>query len=189
MAPFLFGFLLLIVLLLLFYWKGRIVRRSVAELFEELKTELGLENAVIKRIPTPTLSGKYFGYPFFLVGKGYHFSGTIELPHPLSERIFIQHEDLKTKLKPILGLKLVLLPDENLHRHFLLLGTSTKELETVFQPYLCQKLLLLKDVLFRIDIHDAEAHLEIWHQEDHSLADFFKILIEILNVLQVRFTR
>ncbi|MDO8526859.1 MAG: hypothetical protein Q7T03_04120 [Deltaproteobacteria bacterium] len=158
---------------------------------------LPLKDPVFKKYPVFTLSGNYFGFQLALEGgikkerhgreKGFRFLATLGLPKKISGRIFIQHESRKTSLKPIAGLKLVSTSSVSFNEHFLLLASDEKMAKASFQPYLCEKISMLSECNWQLDIHGTEAHFEVWQAVSNApaLAELLKVVIEILNATLV----
>lgn len=179
---------LVVVVVGIYFWKGHPIRLSVAQILQNVAAVLPLKNPELKKYPSPTIVGEYFGFRMALEG-GFknRFLATIELPKLFNGRIFIQSEERKTSLKPIAELKLVSTPVEKFNQHFLLLASDEKLGQAVFQPYLCEKILSLSETNWQLDVQGKEAHFEVWQPilSGSSLSELFKVVVECLNALLV----
>lgn len=173
-----------------FFWRWQRAHETLRETLQQVVELLHLKNAKYQRYPTPMISGDYFGHHLTVDGsfnKGHRFIVTVALPHRVSFRLFLLHEDRKTSLKPIAGLKLVTTPCEPFNHRFLVLSNRPDLCGAVFREYVCEKLLLLQEQNWQLDIFDCEAHIEI-HQETpdaRSLTSCLNAHFELLNNMLV----
>ena|SRR3989338_10398159 len=157
-------------------------------ILQQAAKHLSLTDVVFKKYPAPILKGEYCGYKIALEGglrKKDRFLAIIELPEPVSERIFIQSEKRKTSLKPIARLKLAATGDGGFDGTFLVLASSPALARAVFQPYLREKILSLSLKDWQMDVHGGEAHLDLRMESPDagSLAALLSVVFELLNGL------
>lgn len=164
---------------------------TLRAILQQSGERLHLKNPRFHRYPTPMISGDYFGHHLAVEGRMrqglIRFLVTITLPHPLFFRLFLLHEERKTSLKPIAGLKLVTTLSPEFNHRFLVLSDRPDLCGVLFREYLCEKLLGLREQNWQLDVSGSEAHIEI-HQETldaRTLTSCLKGQFELLNNMLV----
>lgn len=166
-------------------------RKTIQEVLRQVAGLLSLKNLKLSNYPSPTLTGDYFGFSITLEGSkkkmGFRFLATITLPNILNNRVFLTHEGRKTSFKPVASLKLVTTPNARFNQNFLLLAEEEEKARSVFQSYLCGKIVSLALNNWQLDVSNEEAHLELWQKNlnTNNLCEVLKILFECLNALLV----
>lgn len=164
---------------------------TLREILQQTGEILTLKNPSFHRYPTPMISGDYFGHHLTLEGRMkqglIRFLVTITLPHSVFFRLFLLHEERKTSLKPIAGLKLVTTLSPEFNHRFLVLSDRPDLCGVLFREYLCEKLLSLREQNWQVDVSGNEAHIEIHPETLNSLtlASCLKGQFELLNNMMV----
>ncbi|MBI5299686.1 MAG: hypothetical protein HY877_05270 [Deltaproteobacteria bacterium] len=173
-------------------------KRALLETLHHIAEYLPLKEAVFQKFPIPTAAGDYFGFQLIVEGgvkkekrnkeEGFRFLTTIELPKRFKGRIFLQNERRKTSLKPIAGLKLVHTSVKKFDEQFLLLADDEELAGSVFQPYLCEKIISIPETHWQLDVHRKEAHFEVWQAflNAKNIAELLRLVVETLNAALVR---
>lgn len=189
-----------VLFLVWYFWKRRPLQLSVVETLQQVALLLALKETNLQKYPNPILTGNYFGFRIAVEGspkkekqareRGFRFLTNFSLPKKIGERIFLLNEKRNTSFKPIAELGLVHSQVAEFDRKFLLLSSDVALAQSVFQPYLCEKILSLSESHWQLDVHEATAHFEVWQSalNAQTLSRLLETIAECLNSISSIFS-
>lgn len=189
-------FLLIAAIVVVLYIRQHGSRERIRALLEHLAASMQIEEAVIQKLPTMELGGKYRTYHLtvecvFKSGEGYkkmqNWQIITDLHVPSKLHLYIQSEQQEGKLRKVMGLDIITTDDEWFDRHFLVFSSDAERIRRSFNPYMRQRFFWAGFKDFTLEVKDKDVSIELLLPPDtnvRSIRHSIEVLTEYLNILE-----